>query len=125
MPALPSLGGLRGRTMRTRSKSAPPAPVPSYVVDCAIYVNGKRLSGAWTYTEALEEVRSRGEGFVWIGLHEPSSEEIQGVADTFGLHELAVEDAVHAHQRPKLERYDETLFMVLKTVRYVEHASPT
>lgn len=125
MPALPSLGGFRGRGLRTRPKPSLPAPAPSYVVDCAIYVDGKRLSGEWRYAEALDEVRRRGDGFVWIGLHEPNSEQIQGVADTFGLHELAVEDAVHAHQRPKLERYDETLFMVLKTVRYVEHASPT
>ncbi len=48
---------------------------------------------------------------------------MQAVADVFGLHELAVEDAVHAHQRPKLERYDNTLFLVLKTVNYVEHES--
>ena len=53
-----------------------------------------------------------------------SREEVmQAVADVFCLHELAVEDAVHAHQRPKLERYDKTLFLVLKTVNYVEHAS--
>ena len=75
--------------------------------------------------DAINEVRRRRDGFVWIGLHEPDEEQIQGIADTFGLHELAVEDAVHAHQRPKLDRYDETLFMVLKTVRYVEHESPT
>jgi magnesium transporter len=48
---------------------------------------------------------------------------MQAVADVFGLHELAVEDAVHAHQRPKLERYDKTLFLVIKTVNYVEHES--
>src|SRR4029079_12017665 len=53
-----------------------------------------------------------------IGLHEPAEEQITGIADVFGLHELAVEDAVNAHQRPKLARYDDTLFMVLKTVRY-------
>ena len=60
---------------------------------------------------------------MWIGLHEPDEHQMQAVADVFGLHELAVEDAVHAHQRPKLERYDKTLFMVLKTVNYVEHES--
>ena len=48
---------------------------------------------------------------------------MQEVADVFGLHPLAVEDAVHAHQRPKLERYDDTLFLVLKTVNYVPHES--
>ena len=65
----------------------------------------------------------RRQAFVWIGLHEPDEHQMQAVADVFGLHELAVEDAVHAHQRPKLERYDDTLFLVLKTVNYVEHES--
>jgi magnesium transporter len=93
-------------------------PISAYVVDCAVYVNGVRLPGRWTHDRALAEVRHREEGFVWIGLHEPDEEQIKGIADVFGLHELAVEDAVNAHQRPKLERYDDTLFMVLKTVRY-------
>ena len=95
------------------------------MVDCAIYVDGHRLDGAWNHDDAIEEVRRRGSGFVWIGLHEPDEEQINGIAETFGLHELAVEDAVHAHQRPKLERYDDTLFMVLKTVRYVENETLT
>jgi magnesium transporter len=93
-------------------------PLSAYVVDCAVYVDGVRLPGRFTHDRALAEVRRRGEGFVWIGLHEPDADQITGIADVFGLHELAVEDAVHAHQRPKLERYDDTLFMVLKTVRY-------
>ncbi|GAA4549250.1 magnesium/cobalt transporter CorA [Amycolatopsis samaneae] len=128
MPAIPSLGGLRGRG-DDRAKGTPvralPVPLSAYVVDCAVYVDGRRLPGRWTHSEAIKEVRKRHEGFVWIGLHEPDAEQIQGVADTFGLHELAVEDALEAHQRPKLERYDDTLFMVFKTVRYVEHESPT
>ncbi|QFZ16798.1 magnesium/cobalt transporter CorA [Saccharothrix syringae] len=123
MPSLPSLGGLRGRSP---DRPAVPVPVPlsAYVVDCGVYVDGARLPGRWSHSAAVEEVRGRGEGFVWIGLHEPDAEQIEGVAETFGLHELAVEDAVHAHQRPKLERYDDTLFMVLKTVRYIQNSSP-
>jgi magnesium transporter len=101
-----------------------PVPVSAYVVDCAVYVDGKRLPGRWSHTDAIAEVRRRGDGFVWIGLHEPDAEQIQGIAETFGLHELAVEDAVVAHQRPKLERYDDMLFTVLKTVHYVAHESP-
>ncbi|TCP49288.1 magnesium transporter [Tamaricihabitans halophyticus] len=124
MPALPSLGGRRRRNTQ-RFTAPPPASLADYVVDCAVYVDGTRLPGRWTHTQAVGEVRRRGEGFVWIGLHEPDADQIQGIAETFGLHELAVEDAVHAHQRPKLERYEDTLFMVLKTVRYVEHESPT
>ncbi|ONI87824.1 magnesium transporter [Actinosynnema sp. ALI-1.44] len=102
-----------------------PVPVSAYVVDCAVYVDGERLPGRWSHTDAIAEVRRRGDGFVWVGLFEPDSEQIQGIADAYGLHELAVEDAVTAHQRPKLDRYDETLFMVLKTVHYVAHESPT
>ena len=69
-------------------------------------------------------MRRRGEGFVWIGLHEPCDEQIKDIAEVFELHELAVEDAVQA-QRPKLERYDDMLIMVLKTVCYVGQAQPT
>ena len=94
-------------------------PISAYVVDCAVYADGKRLPGRWTHERAFAEVRERDDdSFVWIGLHEPDEEQITGIADVFGLHELAVEDAVHAHQRPKLERYDDMLFMVLKTVCY-------
>ncbi|HWC81957.1 MAG TPA: magnesium/cobalt transporter CorA [Pseudonocardiaceae bacterium] len=127
MPSLPSLGGLRGRTARAHraGRAAAPIPIDAHVVDCGVYVEGKRLPGRWTHTEAVEEVRERRAGFVWIGLHEPTADQIEGIAETFGLHKLAVEDAVQAHQRPKLEHYDDTLFMVLKTLKYVDHESPT
>ncbi|MGH3630327.1 MAG: magnesium and cobalt transport protein CorA [Sciscionella sp.] len=125
MPALPSIGNLRGRGPRNGRTATPvPAPLSAYVVDCGVYVHGERVPGRFNHLQAITEVRNRGEGFVWIGLHEPDEQQITGIAETFGLHELAVEDAVHAHQRPKLEPYDDTLFMVLKTVRYVAHASP-
>jgi magnesium transporter len=97
------------------------------MVDCGVYVDGKRLPGKYTHAAALAKVREQElegkQAFVWIGLHEPDHHQMQAVADVFCLHELAVEDAVHAHQRPKLERYDRTLFLVLKTVNYVEHES--
>jgi magnesium transporter len=120
VPPLSAIPGIRAAHTRTRPASRPRFHVPlsAYVVDCAVYVDGVRLPGRFSHDRALAEVRRRGEGFVWIGLHEPDEEQITGIADVFGLHELAVEDAVHAHQRPKLERYDDTLFMVLKTVRY-------
>jgi magnesium transporter len=126
MPAIPSLGGFRSRS--SRRAPARPGTQPSthtHVIDCAVYLDGKRLPGRFSHADAIAEVRRRGEGFVWIGLYEPDEEQIQGIAETFGLHELAVEDAVTAHQRPKLDRYEENLFMVLKTVRYLEHESPT
>ncbi|XVS60822.1 magnesium and cobalt transport protein CorA [Actinosynnema sp. CA-299493] len=98
---------------------------PDAVVACAIYVDGVRLPGDWSPVDAVAEVRARGVGFVWVGLFQPDEERIRDVAEAFGLHELAVEDAVHAHQRPKLDRYDDNLFMVFKTLRFVEHESPT
>ena len=58
---------------------------------------------------------------MWLGLHEPTDEEFERVTSEFGLHPLAVEDAINAHQRPKLEVYDETLLVVLKPVRYIDH----
>jgi magnesium transporter len=70
-------------------------------------------------------VRRQHRGFVWIGLHEPDTDEMAEVAKLFGLHELAVEDAVHAYQRPKLDRYNSSLFLVLKTVCYVDHQTGT
>ncbi|MCL6739098.1 magnesium and cobalt transport protein CorA [Streptomyces neyagawaensis] len=99
-----------------------PAEATTAVVDCAVYRDGARVTFERTLAphEAIRQVRRDG-GFVWIGLHEPSEAEFAGIAAEFGLHPLAVEDAVHAHQRPKLERYDDTLFTVFKTIHYIEH----
>ncbi|MGA5192069.1 magnesium and cobalt transport protein CorA [Streptomyces exfoliatus] len=98
----------------------------SAVVDCAVYRDGRRVDDSECLTPrgAMRQVRESG-GFAWIGLHEPTEAEFAGIAAEFGLHPLAVEDAVHAHQRPKLERYDDTLFTVFKTIHYVEHAELT
>ncbi|WP_193605818.1 magnesium/cobalt transporter CorA [Nocardioides dongkuii] len=92
------------------------------IVDIALYRDGARveLDGC---TADLEPVRRRADqpgDFVWVGLHQPTTEELTEVAATFDLHPLAVEDAVKAHQRPKLERYDESLFLVLKTLWYID-----
>lgn len=90
-------------------------------MDCAVYVDGSRLPGRFTHSAALAEVRERGMGFVWVGLHDPDEQQMTDIAQTFGLHPLAVEDAIKANQRPKLERYDDTLVLVMRTVAYVEH----
>ncbi|MFK4102197.1 magnesium/cobalt transporter CorA [Streptomyces sp. NPDC019531] len=87
------------------------------IVDCAIYRQGHRTEGPEDLSDALDEARAAG-GFVWIGLHEPSEDEFDLVTREFGLHPLAVEDALKAHQRPKLEVYDDSLFVVLKPVVY-------
>lgn len=95
------------------------------LVDWAYYRNGRRDRKIGSYAEALAGAR-RGDGFVWIGLFEPSQVQLLAVGEEFGLHPLALEDAVEAHQRPKLERYDDrTLFAVFKTVRYVLHTALT
>ncbi|MDV5144125.1 magnesium and cobalt transport protein CorA [Streptomyces sp. SBC-4] len=101
------------------------SPLGSAVVNCVVYIDGVRHSGRGSAEEALRQVRKAGDGFVWIGLHEPDEKEFTGLAELFGLHPLAVEDAVNAHQRPKVEEYDGVLFAVFKTVRYVEHEELT
>jgi magnesium transporter len=95
------------------------------VVDNAIYVDGRRAKVPDSLDRTFEELRScpaGGHSFCWIGLLRPGAQEVQAVAQEFGLHPLAVEDTVTAHQRPKLERYGELLFVVLRPARYVDRA---
>jgi magnesium transporter len=89
------------------------------IVDCAAYADGKRREGDLSLERAGAAAREAGT-FVWVGVFEPGEAEFKAVAAEFGLHELAVEDAVRAHQRPKLEDYDETIHMVVKPARYVD-----
>ncbi|WP_037607781.1 magnesium/cobalt transporter CorA [Streptacidiphilus rugosus] len=117
-----------------KGPGAQPARSGEALVDCALYRDGKRVESACVGRDAVAEAAERlrggrwrgrdergGKGFVWIGLFEPTQQEFAGIAELFGLHPLAVEDAVNAHQRPKLERYGDVLFTVFKTIRYVEH----
>jgi magnesium transporter len=89
------------------------------IIDCAVYEDGCRRDGKLDLDQAFKAAQADNT-FVWVGLHEPSEEEFASVAREFELHPLAVEDAINAHQRPKLETYGETLFIVLKTARYVD-----
>lgn len=89
------------------------------IVDCAAYTKGVRREGRLDITQALAAAREP-DTFAWIGLYEPTVGEFAAVKREFSLHELAVEDAIKAHQRPKLEDYAGTLFIVLKTARYVD-----
>src|SRR5215216_5865716 len=91
------------------------------IVDSAIYVDGRRAAEPRSLQETYEACRER-RGLAWIGLYKPSEEEFDSVAGEFGLHPLAVEDAIKAHQRPKLERYGETLFVVLRPARYMDES---
>ncbi|MCC3772205.1 magnesium/cobalt transporter CorA [Streptomyces sp. UNOC14_S4] len=92
------------------------------IVDCAIYRDGRRTDGPADFSDALAEARAEGNSFLWVGLHEPTEAEFELVTSEFGLHPLAVEDALKAHQRPKLEVYKDSLFIVLKPVRYDDAA---
>jgi len=91
------------------------------IVDCAVYDHGVRRPGPLPLGEALDAADDPG-SFTWIGLFQPSPAEFDAVRAEFELHELAVEDAVKAHQRPKLEVYGRDLFVVLKTARYVDES---
>jgi magnesium transporter len=91
------------------------------VADCAVYDGGRRRGGRLTIPQARQAARTVRDGFVWLGLVEPTTERIAAVAAEFELPPLAVEDAVKAHQRPKLERYGDVLFVVVKPVRYIDH----
>ena len=92
------------------------------IVDSAVYRDGVRVPVSCRKEDlvGVREAATRDDDFVWVGLHEPNQEELDEVSELFSLHPLAVEDALHAHQRPKLERYDEAVFLVLKTLWYVD-----
>jgi len=88
------------------------------IVDCAVYKDGERRAGDLEVQEAYEQCANDGSAWVWIGLHQPTEEEFDRVKSEFELHPLAVEDAIKAHQRPKLEEYGDSLFFVFKPARY-------
>ena len=88
------------------------------IVDCAVYKDGERRAGNLEVEEAYDHCANDASAWVWIGLHQPTEEEFDSVKAEFELHPLAIEDAVNAHQRPKLEEYGDTLFLVLKPARY-------
>src|SRR5689334_3885190 len=86
------------------------------LVDCALYSDGRREPLGMA--QAIQKARSVPGSFVWLGLHSPTYDEFDDLALYFAPHPLAIEDAVHAHQRPKLDIYDECLFVVLKTLHF-------
>jgi magnesium transporter len=92
------------------------------LVDSAIYVDGCRLHSPKTLADTYRMFRDEPRSMAWIGLYRPSEEQLLSLARQFALHELAVEDAIVAHQRPKLERYGDTLFVVLRPARYLDDA---
>jgi magnesium transporter len=125
-----SIRSLAVRPRRTRGTPAPavvdpvlPDLEPSRglgLIDSAVYVRGERVASPLTLAQTYESLRETEDGLAWMGLFRPAESEVASLASEFDLHELAVEDAIVAHQRPKLERYDDTLFVVLRAAWYLD-----
>jgi magnesium transporter len=98
----------------------PGKPLSHCVVDAALYEDGRRLPEVISPTDLKAQLAAHPDAFVWLGLHEPSNEALRSVAEQLDLPDLAVEDAVHAHQRPKVEEYDDSLFVAFRTTGYVD-----
>lgn len=136
-PPLPHLGALPPAPARTRhggrvrpqgpegtGQGGPrEAPARRSIVDSAIYRDGRRLALPPTLAGTYQAVAGgRDASLLWIDLREPEPADLASLASEFGLHELSVEDAIQAHQRPKLERYGRTLFVVLRAAHYDDAA---
>ena len=103
--------------MTTPSSRPPTKPAVSRIVDSAVYLDGVRVASPRSLAETYAALHRQPDGMAWIGLYRPEQHEVASLASEFQLHELAVEDAIVAHQRPKLERYDDILFVVLRPAR--------
>lgn len=110
------------RSMDPRAEPGVPPEVSleRSVVDAAVYRDGRRIKAPATLAEVYRRLPGKPGTMAWIGLYRPAEAQLLAAAERFGLHELAVEDAIVAHQRPKLERYGETLFLVLRGARYLD-----
>ena len=124
---LPTLRAFsRRHAVRHAAPPTPPTPaaVPprrlGHMVDSAIYTDGHRSASPRSLADTFAALHDASDSMAWIGLYRPDQRELMSLASEFDLHELAVEDAITAHQRPKLERYGDTLFVVLKAARYVD-----
>ncbi|MHA6511600.1 magnesium and cobalt transport protein CorA [Tessaracoccus sp. Z1128] len=126
------LRSLRLKPTLPASAEAPstePAPTPSTVparvtsiVDAGIYADGRRVATPETFEEAFRLLDQQPDGFAWIGLYRPRHSDMALLAEEFRLSPLAVEDTITAHQRPKFERYEDVLFLVLRAAHYVDRS---
>lgn len=107
-------------SMDPRADSAPAVRLEERVVNAGIYRDGRRVEHPATLTDAYRILGEQPGSLAWIGLYRPADEHLLTAAEQFGLHKLAVEDAIVAHQRPKVERYGDTLFVVLRAARYLD-----
>ncbi|MGW6833403.1 magnesium and cobalt transport protein CorA [Streptomyces sp. NPDC054949] len=102
--------------------ASPESTPPNHrsVIDSAVYRDGRRAASPATLADTFRQLREQPDGMAWIGLHRPTEAELHSLAAEFNLHPLSIEDALEAHQRPKLERYGDTLFVVLRAARYLD-----
>lgn len=100
------------------SSRSVPIPIERNVDFCRIFLDGKKLPGEARVTQALKMVEDHENAFLWLSLSEPNTTQMERIAEIFNLHDLIVDDVVDAHQRPKMERYDDQLFMVVRSVYY-------
>ncbi len=95
-----------------------PAPLPGGVVNCAVYCDGVRRD--ISLDQISDALASDDGGFVWVGLYEPEAALLEKLQEEFGLHDLAIEDAQHAHQRPKIETYGNSMFLAVHTSQLLD-----
>ncbi|MFF1692713.1 magnesium and cobalt transport protein CorA [Streptomyces sp. NPDC058257] len=120
-PASTASASGNGASRNPDATPASPSPADAMsVVQAALYRDGVRVATPSSLADTFRELRDQQDGMAWIGLARPTEAELLSLAAEFDLHELAVEDAMEAHQRPKLERYGETLFVVLRAARYLD-----
>ena len=117
MPPRIPMPGQRPKKVQPPTRSIP-VPLERQIDFCRVFVDGKRQPGNVRMTHALEVVERYENAFVWLSLKEPSTEQMEKIAEIFDIEDLVVDDVVDAHQRPKIERHDEQLFMVVRSVSY-------
>jgi magnesium transporter len=120
--SLPTFGqrARRPETPKPVAESEQVSEPRKTMVDSAIYLDGRRVASPTSLAETYRALDKTRGGVAWIGLYRPTELELHSLEKEFGLHELAVEDAILAHQRPKIERYDDVLFVVLRAANYLD-----
>lgn len=118
MPPRIPIPGQRPKKVQPPSASHVPVPIERQIDFCRVFVDGKRQPGNVRMAHALEVAERYDNAFVWLSLKEPSTEQMERIAEIFDVEDLVVDDVVDAHQRPKIERHDEQLFLVVRSVSY-------
>lgn len=118
MPPRIPLSLPRSKKPEPPSRPYPPVPIERSVDFCRVFIDGKRMPGNKRIGDALDIVQQHDNAFVWLSLKAPSDQQMEKIAAIFDLDDLVVDDIIDAHQRPKVDRYDEQLFMVVRSVHY-------